>query len=106
MPEIPRLALPFRVAGGRAAVVEQDSDQEVLQCVETVMRYRPGDRVAAPDFGVPDQAHQQGGADLVTVADRIEVWEPRVQSLAESLGFDQLALSQRVLVRAGRSAGA
>lgn len=106
MADIPHLALPLRIVNGQAAVVEQDSDAEVLQCVEVVARYRPGDRVAAPDFGVPDQAHQQRGADLVTVADRIELWEPRVRALATSLGFDETGLAQRVLLTAGRAPGA
>jgi hypothetical protein len=106
MTDIPRLALPFRVVAGRAATIEQDSDGEVLQCVDTIVRYRPGDREAAPDFGVPDQAHRQGGADLVTVADRVELWEPRVHALATSLGLDVMGLAQRVQIRAGRTTSA
>jgi hypothetical protein len=102
MADIPRLAIPFRIVNGSAAVLEQDSDAEVAQCAEVVVRYRPGDREAAPDFGVPDQTHRQGGADLIVVADRIELWEPRVHALVDSLGFDLTGLAQRLQVRVGR----
>lgn len=93
------LALPFRIVGTRAVAVDQDSDAEILQSVEVLMRYRPGDREAVPDFGVPGQAHRQGGADLVTVAERVELWEPRVRAVAESMGLEVGGLLQQVRVK-------
>lgn len=108
MAEIPHLALPFRVERGRAAVVEQDSDEDVEQCVEAVLRYRPGERPEAPDFGTPDQTHRQGGADLQELADAVSRWEPRAHAVARDAGTDELGMAQRVQIaidREGASGG-
>lgn len=91
----PRLAIPLRFAAGRAATVEQDSDADVLQCVETIARYRVGQRPELPEFGIPDQSHRQGGADQAAIADAVLRWEPRVERLqAEASWEDEV---QRVV---------
>lgn len=101
MPDTPRLALPFRVVGRRAVVVEQDSEAEILQCVESVLSYRRGQLAYDPDFGAPDQAHRQGGVDLAGLADPVERIEPRAHDLAASVGTDLLGLTQRVGISVG-----
>jgi hypothetical protein len=99
---VEHLALPLRIVGARMAYLAQDTDADVAQCCEVVARYRPGVRLDDPDFGLPDQAHQQGGADLAEIASVLQAHEPRAAVAAESLGTDPLGLAQRVLVRAGR----
>jgi phage baseplate assembly protein W len=100
--QVPHLAVPFRVVGDRAVTVEQDSDSEVTQCVEVILRYRPGARVAAPDFGTPDQAHRQGGADIVTLVEHVERFEPRARVLAEHEGMTLGEFVDRVRVSVER----
>lgn len=101
--DVPHLALPLRFRGDRAATIEQDSDADVLQCVETVLRFRRGHLLHAPEFGVPDQAHRQGGADLAGIVDAVSRWEPRAATVAEDLGMDEYGLVQQVRVNVSRT---
>lgn len=100
--EVPHLAVPFRIERGRAVVVDQDSEAEVLQCVEAVLRYRPGLRYDLPEFGTRDQAHRQGGANLVELADAVERFEDRVHATAQQAGVDSLGLVEQVRVKVAR----
>lgn len=102
--EKPHLAVPFRIIGGAAVVVEQDSDDHVMQGVEAILRYRPGHRIDLPEFGTREQAHRQGGANLVELADAVERFEDRVHGVAQSLGLDSLGLVERVRVSIERAA--
>lgn len=57
--------------------VEQDSLDEIAGCVETVLRYEPGDFDPNPAFGTPEQVFLQGGANPDAVLSAISRWEPR-----------------------------
>ena len=51
--DVPHFDLPFRLDGlGHAMVVEQDSIDDVSNCVEAVIRTIIGDRVELPGFGI------------------------------------------------------
>jgi len=56
MTTIPHFDMPFRfsTAGQHAAVVEQDSGDDVTNCVETTMRTTRGSRMFVPLFGITD----------------------------------------------------
>lgn len=56
MADIPHFRAPFTVVGGRAATVEQDSDEDILTCVETILRTPLGSRIENPDLGLEDPA--------------------------------------------------
>lgn len=73
----PHLAVPFRIVGGRSATVEQDTPDEITQCVEVILGTRPGERVAVPEFGAPDLVGQNV-IDIDELADAVSRWEPRV----------------------------
>jgi phage baseplate assembly protein W len=83
MAEIPHLALPFRFEDGRAAVNEQDTPDDVADCVEAVLRTRPGEREERPDFGVPDPTFSQAPIDADGIASIVETWEPRARLVAQ-----------------------
>jgi len=83
MAEIPHFALPFRYEGGRPAVVEQDSIDDIAACVEAILRTRPGQRDEHPEFGTPDLVFRQLPTDLDAFVDAVEVWEPRARALVE-----------------------
>lgn len=80
--QIPHFALPFRVAGGTVVVNEQDSADEIADCVLAIASYTIGSRPEKPDFGVEDQAFRQGGADAAALAAAIDRWEPRARAAA------------------------
>lgn len=49
---LPKLRLPFRIVGGKLATNEQDSAEDVAQCVETICRFEKGDLEDLPEFGI------------------------------------------------------
>lgn len=86
MADIPQFSRPFSFAGTGFKEVEQDSPEDVTQCVETVLETPVGSRVEVPAYGVPDETFEQLGPDLsaeVYLA-AIEEWEPRARVLGEA----------------------
>ena len=84
MADVPHLDLPFRWASnGHAAVVEQDSVDDVAACVEAVVRTRPGQRDEHPNFGSPELVFSQLPINRDAYAAQIAQWEPRVNLLVE-----------------------
>jgi phage baseplate assembly protein W len=76
---VPHFALPFRLAGdGSFAVVEQDSDDEVVQSVEILLRTRVGSRIELPEYGIEDPTFTVV-PDIAGILDAIADWEPRAQ---------------------------
>jgi hypothetical protein len=50
--DVPHLSVPFHLSGsGRFAVVEQDSDAELIQCVAVCLATPEGSRAEVPDYG-------------------------------------------------------
>lgn len=87
MAQVPHFSLPFRVEGGAIAVTEQDSLEEIEDCVESILRTLVGTRaIDAPDFGVPDETFVQqtpnSSAEIYIAA--IEAQEPRAHVLGRA----------------------
>lgn len=97
---VPKFRWPFQMQplNQGAAVVEQDSVQEVAQCVYAILATEEGTRPELPDFGLEDSAFKLGGLDLELIRDVAEEWEPRADLLTEST-WSQLL--QEVKVRVG-----
>lgn len=100
MAEAPHFRLPFRVVGRGARVVEQDSLEEIAQCVYAVLATEPGSREEEPDFGLDDQAFRMGGADLDHFQEIVSQYEPRARLLPTAVWEDLL---QRVTVETRRN---
>jgi hypothetical protein len=83
---VPHFAMPFRFVDGKAVVVEQDSIEEISDCVANVCRYRIGDRPEKPDFGIADPTFEQNGPDGALIAAQVELWEPRASLAAAADG--------------------
>lgn len=100
MPTTPHFALPFRWERGRVAVNEQHSSDDVADCVEAILRTRPGDRDERPDFGVDDPTFDQLPLDLDGIVGRVAAQEPRAQLLAEERPdlFDEAVTRARITV--------
>jgi phage baseplate assembly protein W len=75
--DIPHFSLPFRFVGGRAAVNEQDSPDDVADCMLAIASYPIGTRVEKPTFGIPDDTFRQKGIDPAALAAAINAWEKR-----------------------------
>ena len=85
--EGPHLKVPLALAGSRLATVEQDSIDEVAQCVEAVVRTPMGHRDLEPEFGIPDQAFD---ADPQAISDQLTEWEPRALAKFDEEDLDDL----------------
>lgn len=81
--DVPHFSLPFRFTNGQAAVNEQDTIDDIADCVEAVLRTPVGSRPEHPLFGIPDQVFQQRPLDVDDIARRVEAWEPRAKVLLE-----------------------
>jgi phage baseplate assembly protein W len=95
--QIPKFDIPFTVSGGKAVVVEQDSDEEIVDCVYAILATERGERAEEPTFGLPDPAFREAGADLDQIRSVAEEWEPRARTLTES-DFDGIVQKVRVSV--------
>ena len=73
--------VPFAVVDGSTALVRQDSDAEISQCVRVLCETTPGDRQVVPDYGIDDETWRP--VDLVDgseVMDALLEWEPRADA--------------------------
>lgn len=97
MAQVPHLRVPFVVVNGSASVVEQDTLDEVVQCVQVLLGTPEGTREELPSYGIPDLAFATG-LDLLGVRHALETWEPRAVSLLEEqIGHDDELLRQLVV---------
>ena len=104
-PQIPHFAVPFEfkiIGHGEptAAVTEQDSEEEIFDCVEVVLRYETGFRLEKPEFGTPDQTFAETLPDTNRIFEAIDAWEPRAEPVisAEVDKFDALISRVRVAI--------
>lgn len=82
----PHFAVPFRMDGSRGSVVtEQDSEEEILDCIEVILRYPQGHRPEKPEFGIPDLTFMEH-ADERLIQEALDEWEPRIEmSVGQSI---------------------
>lgn len=74
---VPHFALPFRLdPTGRFATVEQDSPEELAQCVAVCLTTPQGSRVEVPDYGSPRTDFHVPPPE--SIVDAVHEWEPRV----------------------------
>lgn len=84
MTDVPHFALPFRFANPQAAVNEQDSLDEIADCVYAILVCPAGFRVELPTFGLVDPTFSSPGPDLDEIRETIETWEERAGLLLDS----------------------
>jgi phage baseplate assembly protein W len=79
MAEIPHLAVPLQFANKNWVVVEQDTEEEVAQCVRNICAFERGYRVEDPDFGIVDPTFTTMPIDAGDIAQALEDYEERAQ---------------------------
>ena len=83
MSDVPHFSLPFRFGAPNAATSEQDSLDEIADCVLAVLVCPTGFRVELPQFGLPDPTFSMPGPDLDEIREAIDTWEPRAAVLLD-----------------------
>lgn len=96
---VPHLAYPLRLSAGRLEVVEQDTVEDVRQCVYVLLRTPRGARPLAPDVGIDDPTFT-GGVDAPELAAELERQEERAE-IEISTGGPDFAGREQVTVRVG-----
>jgi phage baseplate assembly protein W len=101
MADVPHFSLPFRFVSPQAAVSEQDSLDEIADCVYAILVCPLGFRVESPLFGLPDQTFAMASPDLDEIRNTIESWEPRAAALLSERPdvLDELIARVEVLVQ-------
>lgn len=79
----PHFDLPFRMVGGSFAVVEQDSQEDIANCVEAIVRTPFASIPDSPDFGVDDHSFDNQPIDTNALTAQILNQEPRATILIE-----------------------
>jgi phage baseplate assembly protein W len=73
---IPRLSWPLQLDGPSLATVEQDSLDEIAQCVTLILSTKTGTRAEVPGYGIDDPIGQKDLASPDVLAS-VQEWEPR-----------------------------
>jgi hypothetical protein len=102
MPDVPHFDLPFRFASSSAAVVEQDSLEEIANCVYAVLVCPLGFRVELPTYGTPDPTFSMPSPDLDELREVVTTWEERASVLLDEHAdqYDELIARVGVVVQA------
>ncbi|HTU13701.1 MAG TPA: GPW/gp25 family protein [Solirubrobacterales bacterium] len=89
MAHVPHIKLPLTFTDWGTAVVEQDSAEEIRQCVELVLRTPTGSRVEVPEFGIDDLAFSRSTDRIEEeVLRAVDEWEPRARAMADAEIFE------------------
>jgi phage baseplate assembly protein W len=86
VPALPHLAVPIRFNGKTFATVDQDSLEEIEQCVLACVSTIVGSRIDAPGYGVPDETFQQltPHPSVEAYLAAVQEAEPRAHLLGEA----------------------
>jgi hypothetical protein len=82
--EVPHFGLPFQYVNGAPLVVEQNSDEDVANCVFAVAASEPGQFLDEPEFGTADPTFEQEPVNPRQFLQPIARWEPRAVAVAET----------------------
>jgi len=77
MADVPHFSFPFRFSTPQVAVSEQDSLDEIGDCVLVTLLCPQGYRTDLPEFGLPDPTFSSPEVDVDVMRRTVEFWEPR-----------------------------
>jgi|1185.fasta_scaffold195849_2 hypothetical protein len=106
--ENPHFQLPFRFGGinGAAFVNEQDSVEEIIQCIEVLIAYPIGAHRNVPGFGTPDVIFKSSALAPI-IPDQLKTailqWEERAAQDMEGVPILTDELIQELINRVGVS---
>lgn len=100
---VPHFQFPFQLNGDSFAVIEQDTTQEVQQCVEILLLTPVNSRLVLPDYGTPETLYAQLPINVPAILAKLNNWEPRAAGdLEQTLDtIDQMVTYIQVNVAGG-----
>jgi phage baseplate assembly protein W len=81
MADVPHLRFPLRLIGTKLDQVEQDSADDIQQCIATILSTPLGFSDQLPKLGITDQTFYEGGADVQEIQQQLDQHEPRWSDL-------------------------
>jgi hypothetical protein len=98
---VPHFDLPFRFRFGEAVTVEQDSIEDVGNCVFTIVSVHTGWREEVPSFGIPDQVFRKTGRGVEELYALVTSQEQRAEVIMHDSTdrFDDLVERINVAVK-------
>lgn len=103
---IPHLDLPFRYSfSGKPSMVEQDSYEDIDNCIEAILRTQPGQRLEITDFGVPDLTFSMAPIKESDLIGRFLTYEPRASVSLEQIIDRYDALHTTINTNVSRAKG-
>ena len=81
--DAPHFDLPFRLGPSGANVVEQDTIEDVANCVTAIVSTHVGWRAEAPTFGIPDLTMRRQPLGSEDISNWVANQEPRALLLVE-----------------------
>lgn len=91
MAESPHFELPFRWGhDGHAPCVEQDSEEDIEQCVFAIINTPTGFRLESPTFGVRPMVLEENAPSLPLLQAAIAEWEPRAHAVLTEKQFEDI----------------
>jgi hypothetical protein len=82
--QLPHFSLPFRFGGLRGGTVvnEQDSEDDVIDCVKLIVAYPVNSREDLPNFGIPDLVFKmKSKTNAIALSAAVLEWEPRSETV-------------------------
>jgi phage baseplate assembly protein W len=100
---VPHFRFPFGLDGASFGVNEQDTHDEIQDCVAVLISTPTGSRMVQPDYGVDEALFQQVPVDMTSIVTALTQWEPRaVITLTQTLStVDEKILHIRARVTGG-----
>jgi hypothetical protein len=101
---VPHFAWPFTLdRNSHGAVLEQDTDEEIVNCVELICSVPIGELADEPTFGITDPTFELQ-PDVNLIAAQVLEWEPRAHVAAvDNTSEEDLTLENIVLnIQTGR----
>lgn len=94
----PHFDLPFRLDGSNFAEVEQDTIDDIYNCVWASLSTPEGFRPESPDFGMPDLTFKDQPLDANLILSKIVSDEPRADAILDQTpdAFDELIADVKI----------
>lgn len=103
MTDIPHFQFPFQLGvGGHASVLEQDTDDEIVNCVELILSVPIGSLIDEIEFGITDPTFMIN-PPVSMIAAQVREWESRapVSGVSQPQGQDMTMENIIIQVQTG-----
>lgn len=88
-PMVPHFQFPFSILGGHVQVTEQDTQDEIDDCVLVLLLTPVNSREVLPGYGTPETLFAQQPLPIAQILSQVRQWESRA-SVLMNVSIDEL----------------